>query len=297
MPVTLFGLPPTVVLCVASASSFSLLLGYDIGIMSGAKRLIARDFSLTEPQVSLLVGILNIVSGPGGMLSGRLADSHGRRPSAAFACVVTFVGALVMACAPTFGMLLAGRMLTGVGVGCCFHVAPLYLTEISPKALRGKLTSFFDLFINVGILVGYLVGWLLTPVAGGGSGDSTGNSAWRHMLGLGAVPPLLILLALGWLPESPRFLVATGNEEAARQVLGRIYAAEEAAQTLAALAEERRQSKPLSFCAGLRRVFLPARGAPRAMILAGMGCAFFQQATGVEAAVYYTPETLEAAGG
>ena len=67
----------TVVLCVACASSFSFLLGYDIGIMSGAKRLISRDLSLSEPQLELLVGILNLVSGPGGLLSGRLADSMG----------------------------------------------------------------------------------------------------------------------------------------------------------------------------------------------------------------------------
>ena len=80
------------------------------------------------------------------------------------------------------------------------------------------------------------------------------------------------------------------------QVLRRIYAPEEAQATLATLRAERQSSKPLTFGAGLRRVLLPARGAPRAMIVAGMGCAFWQQATGVEAAVYYTPETLEAAG-
>jgi len=291
------GLRPTVLVCVACASSFSVLLGYDIGIMSSAKRLIADDFSLDEGQVSVLVGILNIVSGLGGALSGRLADSMGRRPTAACACIITLGGALLMSMAPGYGALLAGRTITGVGVGFCFHVAPLYLAEISPKGIRGKLTSFFDLFINVGILLGFIVGWALTP-AGGPSMEvhQRAISAWRVMLGLGALPPLLILLSLGWLPESPRFLVASGRDAEARAVLHRIYAADEAEQLIASLGEERRQTKPLSLCAGLRRVFLPARGAPRAMILAGMGCAFFQQATGVEAAVYYTPETLEAAG-
>ena len=303
------GLRPTVIVCVACASSFSVLLGYDIGIMSSAKRLIADDFSLDEGQVSVLVGILNIVSGLGGALSGRLADSMGRRPTAACACIITLGGALLMSMAPGYGALLAGRTITGVGVGFCFHVAPLYLAEISPKGIRGKLTSFFDLFINVGILLGFIVGWALTPAAVTAGGPSMEEhqhtsmeehqhaiSAWRVMLGLGALPPLLILLSLGWLPESPRFLVASGRDAEARAVLHRIYAADEAEQLIASLGEERRQTKPLPLCAGMRRVFLPARGAPRAMILAGMGCAFFQQATGVEAAVYYTPETLEAAG-
>ena len=291
-------LTPTVVLCVACASSFSFLLGYDIGVMSGAKRLIARHFSLSETQLELLVGILNLVSGPGGMLSGRLADSLGRRPSAALACTVTLCGALLMATASAYWTLLAGRVITGVGVGCCFHIAPLYLTEIAPKEIRGSLVSFFDLFINVGILVGYLAGWALAPKhdADATIADAAIASSWRWMLGLGAAPPGLILLGLVWLPESPRFLVAAGREKEARDVLSRIYATDEAEATMAVLRDERRGSKPLSLCAGLRRVFLPAKGAPRALMLAGLGCAFWQQATGVEAAVYYTPETLEAAG-
>jgi len=122
------------------------------------------------------------------------------------------------------------------------------------------------------------------------------SSAWRWMLGLGTLPPAAILLSLAWLPESPRYLVATGKEAAAAEVLGRIYTPEEAAATMSVMLEERRETKTLPLCAGLRRVFLPPKGAPRAMIIAGLGCAFWQQATGVEAAVYYTPETLEAAG-
>ena len=291
-------LRPTVILCVICASSFSFLLGYDIGIMSGAKRLIKREFGLTEGELELLVGILNIVSGPGGLISGRLADSLGRRPSAALACTVTLVGALLMATANSFGLLLTGRVITGIGVGCCFHVAPLYLAEIAPKEVRGKLISFFDLFINVGILAGYLVGWALAPsvTADAAAAAASSSRAWRYMLGIGALPPALNLLGLLWLPESPRFLVAVGREREAAEVLGRIYAADEADTTLEVLRDERRGSKPLTFCAGLRRVFYPAKGAPRAMIVAGMGVAFWQQATGVEAAVYYTPETLESAG-
>ena len=286
---------PTVLLGVLCASSFSFLLGYDIGIMSGAKRLIKREFDLAEGELELLVGILNLVSGPGGLISGRLADVLGRRPSAALACGVTLCGALLMCSAGSYGWLLVGRVITGVGVGCCFHVAPLYLTEISPKHVRGKLVSSFDLFINVGILAGYGVGYALTPPSDADPAVG-GSYAWRWMLGIGAVPPALILIALVWLPESPRFLVSSGKEREAQAVLARIYTTDEAHATIEVLRSERRENKPLSLCGGLRRVFLPAKGAPRALMVAGLGCAFWQQATGVEAAVYYTPETLEAAG-
>jgi SP family xylose:H+ symportor-like MFS transporter len=125
-----------------------------------------------------------------------------------------------------------------------------------------------------------VVGYALTPAANASSADA--SSAWRQMLGLGAIPPALILGGLVWLPESPRYLVAAGNERDARDVLARIYSAEEAAATLDTLRDERQNVKQLSFCAGLRRVFLPARGAPRALMIAGLGCAFWQQATGVE---------------
>ena len=318
---------PTVILCVACASSFSFLLGYDIGIFSGAKRLIRSDLTLSEGELELLVGILNIISGFGGLLAGRLADSLGRRPASTIACAVTLCGALLMASAPGYGMLLFGRIVTGIGVGCCFQVAPLYITEVAPKHARGRLVTCFDLFINIGILAGYLVGWALAPntavssasasvssgtldASDGGAvhgGDDAAasatataaavSSAWRWMLGIGGIPPAFNLLALLWLPESPRYLVAVGRHGEAEEVLQRIYTREEAAATLATLRDERRvNSKPLTLCAGLRRVFLPARGAPRAMMVAGLGCAFWQQATGVEAAVYYTPETLEAAG-
>ena len=149
-------LKPLVILCVLVAASFSFLLGYDIGIMSGAKRLVARDLSLSEVEVEVLVGILNIVSAFGGLASGRLADAVGRRLTVALACVVCIVGALLMAVAPSYSALMTGRVITGFGIGSSFQVSPLYIAEVAPKSVRGKLVSCFDLFINVGILIGYV---------------------------------------------------------------------------------------------------------------------------------------------
>ena len=286
------GLRPTVVLCVLVASSFSFLLGYDIGIMSGAKRLVLRDLGLATEQVEVLVGSLNLVSGIGGLAAGRLADGVGRRRTGALACVLTLLGSLGMAVSGSFAALLVGRVVCGLGVGGCFQVAPLYVAEVAPKRVRGALISSFDLFINIGILAGYVVGWAL-----GLGGEA---SAWRLMLGLGAAPPALILCGLWWMPESPRWLVAAGAPERAAAVLHTIYEPTEAAETFAELQQEDsgggRRAPPLSTAQQLRRVLLPAAGAPRALMVAGLGAAFWQQATGVEAAVYYTPETLERAG-
>ena len=251
--------------------------------------------TLSTGEVEALVAVLNLISGWGGLVSGRSADVFGRRPTAVLACVLTALGSLLMAVSPSFPLLITGRIVTGLGVGSCFHVAPLYIAEVAPKRVRGRLVSCFDLFINVGILIGFIVGAALTPAAD--ADCAPGHCpAWRWMLGLGALPPACILLALSALPESPRFLVAAGREREAREVLSRIYSAEEAEGTFTMLRADAPHSKPLSLAAGLRRTLLPARGAPRALIGAGMGVALCQQATGVEAAVYYTPETLEQAG-
>ena len=104
------------VLCVVVAASFSFLLGYDIGIMSGAKRLVARDLSLDSVQVEMLVGILNIVSAFGGLASGKLADAIGRRWTVGLACLVCVAGSLMMAFAATYRWLMVGRIITGFGV-------------------------------------------------------------------------------------------------------------------------------------------------------------------------------------
>ena len=281
---------PLVILCVVVAASFSFLLGYDIGIMSGAKRLVARDLQLESVEVEVLVGILNIVSAFGGLASGRLADAVGRRCTVGLACAVCIGGSLLMAVATGFSALLVGRVITGFGIGSSFQVSPLYIAEVAPKSLRGRLVSMFDLFINVGILAGYVVGYVVGSQLGLADGP-----AWRLMLGLGAVPPLLILLVLPVMPESPRYLVASGQHERAWAVLQRLYAPHEARATMSLLREEGGGARPSTW-QGLRQILRPAPGVTRSLLFAGLGAACLQQATGVEAAVYYTPETLEAVG-
>lgn len=160
--------------------------------------------------MQLLVGALNIVSGFGGLLSGFIADKIGRRRVSGLACAVTVTGAGLMAASANYAWLLFGRIITGCGVGACFQIAPLYIAEVAPNRVRGRLVTFFDLFINIGILVGYFVGWALAGLPL--------SSGWRWMLGIGAIPPALISVALVWMPESPRYLLRAGKNDEAAQV-------------------------------------------------------------------------------
>lgn len=101
-----------------------------------------------------MVGSLNIVAAFGGLLAGKAADRLGRKPTTALACVVFIVGATMMSMSHSYGFLLFGRVVTGVGVGCAMVIAPVYITELAPPDVRGMLVSLTDICINVGIVLG-----------------------------------------------------------------------------------------------------------------------------------------------
>ncbi|CAI5531434.1 unnamed protein product, partial [Closterium sp. Naga37s-1] len=182
-----------------------------IGVTSGALIFVAEDFDLSHVQQEIFVGILNIVSLVGALSAGRLADFAGRRFAMGAAASIFIAGALCMAFAPTYAVLVTGRVVTGVGVGFGLALPPLFISEISPPGQRGGLVSFGELFINIGIVVGFLTSFLLSglPV----------DSAWRWMLGLGAVPGFILAVGVVFLPESPRWLIMHGQVKKAKDIL------------------------------------------------------------------------------
>eukprot|EP00043_Microstomoeca_roanoka_P009418 m.89445 g.89445 ORF g.89445 m.89445 type:complete len:631 (+) comp14578_c0_seq1:305-2197(+) len=275
--------PLFVLLCIMLTAMSSVLLGYDIGIMSAAKLQIKNDMQLSDNEVEVMVGILNFVSAFGGLASGKLCDFIGRKATVAVASIVFLAGALLMALSKTYSVLVLGRVVTGLGVGCGLTIAPLYMAELSPAKLRGALVSMNEVSINVGILLGFIAGWAFSSMP-----DSVG---WRWMLGLGALPPVAILATLTCLPESPRWLVKNSRLEEAFKVLLRACSPDEAATTFEALTHESQNKRE----GNLRDFLCPDRTTFR-LVLAGVGVAFFQQATGLEALLYYVPEVLDQAG-
>ncbi|OEL28688.1 Polyol transporter 5 [Dichanthelium oligosanthes] len=134
----------------------SIVLGYDFGVMSGASLYIKKDLDLTDVQLEILIGIMNLYSLIGSFAAGRTSDWIGRRYTVVFVAGVFFVGSLLMGFAAGYAMLMAGRFVAGVGVGYAIVIAPVYTAEIAPASARGFLTSFPDAFINFGILLGYV---------------------------------------------------------------------------------------------------------------------------------------------
>ncbi|VAH44392.1 unnamed protein product [Triticum turgidum subsp. durum] len=142
--------------CALCASMATIVLGYDVGVMSGASLYIKRDLQITDVQLEIMMGILSVYALIGSFLGARTSDWVGRRVTVVFAAAIFTTGSLLMGFAVNYAMLMVGRFVTGIGVGYAIMVAPVYTAEVSPASARGFLTSFTEVFINVGILLGYV---------------------------------------------------------------------------------------------------------------------------------------------
>ncbi|WCJ42468.1 Major facilitator superfamily protein [Euphorbia peplus] len=279
--------------CALLASTNSVLLGYDIGVMTGAVLFIKEDLKITKTQVEILVGILSVTSLIGSLASGKTSDCIGRRYTIVLAATTFLTGAILMGLAPSFPFLIAGRTIAGIGVGFSLMIAPVYSAEISPAMTRGFLTSLPEVFIVFGILLGFIVNYALSGLPQ--------NVNWRLMLGLAAVPSLLIGLGVIVMPESPRWLVVQGRLIEAKRVLIKISdSAEDAELRLAEIVKEASNLGPGNVSwhgesAWKELFFRPSRPVRR-MLIAAIGINFFMQASGNDAVIYYCPEVFKAAG-
>ncbi|KAF3793333.1 Polyol transporter 5 [Nymphaea thermarum] len=276
--------------CAVLASMNSILLGYDIGVMSGAILFIKEDLRISSTQEEILVGSLNFFSLFGAMVSGKTADWIGRRYTMVIASTTFLVGALAMSLANSFVILMVGRAVAGIGVGYSLMTGPVYTAEVSPASTRGLLTSLPEVFITVGILVGYILNYAFSGLPE--------HLNWRLMLGVAGIPAAMLIIGLIAMPESPRWLVAQGRMGEAKKVLDRTSVdGEEAEARLAEIAAAARQE---SLEAGKKSVWRellvsPSR-AVRRILLVAIGLNIFMQASGNDAVVYYTPEVIKAAG-
>ncbi|EEF48257.1 polyol transporter 5 [Ricinus communis] len=284
--------------CALLASTNSILLGYDIGVMSGAVLFIRENLKITSTQVEILVGILNVCSLIGSLASGKTSDYIGRRYTIVLAAATFLIGALLMGLAPSYPFLVAGRVVAGIGVGYSLMIAPVYSAELSPAMTRGFLTSLPEVFIVFGILLGYILNYALSglPI----------HINWRVMLGLAAIPSILIGVGVIAMPESPRWLVIQGRVDEAKRVLVKVSdSTEEAESRLAEITQaasslgNREEGSGSSSWHGQgvwKELLLRPSRPVRRMLVAAIGINFFMQASGNDAVIYYCPEVFKAAG-
>jgi sugar porter (SP) family MFS transporter len=255
------------------------LFGYDTGVISGALPFISKALGASKFDQQAFVGALLVGAVIGAVLSGYSADALSRRRTKIIAGVVYVLGALGSAVSQTAAELIAARLVLGLAVGTASFVAPMYISELAPKRLRGGVTSFNQLMIVSGIFLAYVVNWALK-----GAADN-----WRWMLGLGALPGLALAIGMYFQPFSPRWLIQQGDEEQARAVLRRARTGgdEEIDQEVAEIKKAAAQER------GVRELWQPKI---RPLVVVGLALAIAQQLIGVNTVIYYAPTILKFAG-
>jgi MFS transporter, SP family, galactose:H+ symporter len=254
-----------------------LLFGYDTGVISGAILFVQEDFHLTVRQEELVVGAVLIGATFGAAFGGRLADALGRRKILIWVALLFIVGAVGTALAQDATWLAIGRVVVGVAIGIASFTAPLYISEISPAEVRGRLVSLNQLMITIGIVCAYLADYALADAR-----------AWRWMFGLAAIPGAILLVGLFYVPESPRWYMRQGDRTRARVVLARIRKASDIDPELAEIETSLGQQE------GSWHELLSARLRPALII--GVCLAAFQQFTGINTVIYYAPTIFQFAG-
>jgi sugar porter (SP) family MFS transporter len=245
-----------------------LLFGFDTAVINGALISLREHFALSEVQVefaasSLLYGCLF-----GALGAGWLSDRYGRRSILRVSGALFLVSAIFAAVPHTIIEFLVARFLGGLGIGLASTIAPLYLAEVSPREKRGSIVTLNQTAIVIGILVAYCTNWVFS---------FTGASSWRWMFGSAALPAFAFIVCLGFVPESPRWLIQQRRDEEASVALYTIGGDAHMTQTLleikSAIAEE---EAPPGWMRRMRRPLVLA------VVVAAL-----QQMTGINTVLYY----------
>lgn len=276
-----------------------LLFGYDTAVVSGAEK--SLEAYLIKP-----LGLSSLIHGAtvssaligciiGGAISGFFANRIGRRKTLMLASVLFFISALGSAYPealfftrgePTIGLLLTFnlyRILGGIGVGLASAVSPMYISEIAPMEIRGRLVAFNQFAIILGMLVVYFVNWW---IAKGATVEWINDVGWRYMFASEAIPVTLFGILLFFVPETPRYLALARNDEKALSVLIKINGHKEKA--------ERILSEIKATIGKKVRAKLFSYG--KKVIIIGILLSVFQQFVGINVALYYAPRIFESMG-
>jgi MFS transporter, sugar porter (SP) family len=278
--------------CVVAALG-GFLFGFDMAVVSGILPLVAKQFSLSAFQQGWFVSSALVGCIGGVAASGELGDRYGRRRVLLLAAVLFLVSALGCGLLPTFPSIVVARILGGVGVGIASSMVPLYISEIAPANIRGRMVTYYQLAVTLGILVAYLSNAFLVQAMSssmelsGWIGVWFREEVWRGMFIVGALPALVFLLGLLGIPESPRWLLQKGHTAAGAALLARFVGETEAT---ADLASRRQQGQRKS---SYRDLFSPQLRKP---LLLGLLLPFFSQFCGINAIIYYGPSILSDAG-
>lgn len=284
-------------ICVVSAMG-GLLFGYDWVVIGGAKPFYELYYQIADnpSQQGLAMTMALIGCLIGAMVCGTLADRIGRKKLLIVSALVFFFSAIATGIANDFAVFLAARFFGGIGIGIASGLSPMYIAEVAPTKIRGKLVSLNQLTIVLGILAAQIVNWLIAepiPESYGAMDIAqswNGQMAWRWMFWAAAFPAVAFFILATLIPESPRWLAMKGKDNAAFAVLSKIGGADYAYEELQSVKEA--NSRETSQ-AGLKTLFSKPY---RKVLMIGVVVAFFQQWSGTNVIFNYAQEIFQSAG-
>lgn len=253
-----------------------LLFGFDTAVISGVEKTIQQLFQLTPFWQGFTISSALIGTVIGALFSGGPADKYGRKPLLFLIALLFGLSALATALVSNLALFILFRFIGGLAIGASSVIAPMYISEISPASVRGRMTALFQFNVITGILLAYVSNYFFRDIAG--------DDSWRYMLGIGSLPSVLFFLLLFLVPESPRFLIKAGKVTEARRILEKsgIAAVEKE------IAEIENSMKVLKENLFSMRFIKP--------ISLAFLVAMFNQFSGINAILYYAPRIFELAG-
>ena len=275
--------------CVAAIGGF--LFGFDSGVINGTVDALAKAFGTQAAGTGFAVASVLLGCAVGAFGAGNLADSLGRRPTMLLNAILFLVSAVATGAANSAEFFIAARVAGGIAIGAASVLAPIYIAEVAPAEMRGRLASLQQMAIVTGLFFAFLSNDILARLAGGASASFWfGAPAWRWMFWMEALPAAAFMLGILRIPESPRFLIFRGMRERAREIFARIGGDAErlVRQVEESLKGEHRPRLSDLVIPGTRRL------AP--VLWVGMGLAAFQQFVGINIIFYYGEILWKAAG-
>lgn len=280
----------------AVASLGGLLFGFDMAVISGVLPLVEMQFGLSAAQEGWFVSSALVGCIIGVAFSGELSDRFGRKKLLIVSAVLFLLSALGCALMPSLFWIIAFRVIGGIGIGIASNVVPLYISEIAPPHIRGRLVTYYQFALTFGILVAYLTnaGLLNFSLAQQtASGNNLFNhlfvvEVWRGMFGLGVLPALLFLIGLIMVPESPRWLIQKGRNDEAEHILAKLSNQADARRDTELIQQNLSKEE-----GSYKELFAPGM---RKALLIGIFLPLFSQFSGINAIIYYGPSILNNAG-
>src|SRR6266480_2789937 len=275
--------------CVAAIGGF--LFGFDSGVINGAVDALAKAFRTDAAGTGFAVASVLLGCAVGAFGAGRLADSLGRRPTMLLNAILFLVTAVATGAANSAAFFIAVRITAGVAIGGASVLAPMYIAEVAPAHIRGRLASLQQLAIVSGLFGAFLSNDILVRLAGGASAIFWGGApTWRWMFWMEALPAAAFLIGILRIPESPRYLIFRGKHERAREIFARIGGDADK------LVREVEESPKGEHRPRLSDLLIPGTRRIAPVLWVGMGLAAFQKLVGINVMFYYGEILWKAAG-